>query len=119
MNVYFDAVSNLVIPLNQDLDKRGLDLLGECLRALFFDQTKGFGCYSSFELKPYVTTLPNEPVEDDPVEFHYTVAKVHDIKMRYFWDGDGYLEFILPNGKVIFNSDCKCDHGWKISNMKE
>ena len=97
--------------------ERGINLLGEFLRNYFFDQSKGTGCYSTFELNSEVKELPQENIEDWDDVFNpnvkYTVASREGIIMRYYWDGDGYLEFILPNDKIIFNSDCKKDHGWR------
>jgi hypothetical protein len=50
----------------------------------------------------------------------YTCAKMvlpelgGEVIMKYYWDGDGFLSFILPDGKCLTNSDCKKDHVWEI-----
>ena len=100
--------------LTIDLDKilkseYGVNALGETLRAIFFNQSGGLGCYESFKLNEGVEQLPNE-VED---EITYTCASWNGIKMRYYWDGDGYLEFILDEEeRAIYNTDCKKDCNW-------
>jgi len=89
----------------------GINAVGELLRSIFFNQSKGLGCYENFELNPWAKSLLNE-TEDDIV---YTCAEWNGIKMRYFWDGDGYLEFVLDNEeKTIYNDDCK-KLDWKYS----
>lgn len=99
------------------------DAVGEFLRDQFFVQwengkRKGTGCYSTFELQPDVTVLPKEPVDDDP-DMYYDVAlknvQGEQIKMRYYWDGDGLLQFIFEDGVVLENDDCKKDYGWEWS----
>lgn len=110
------------------------NIIGEVLRAKFF-KPGGLGCYEIFNLQDDVKVLPDEPqewfdfnfdppkmVSDRPEpeypEF-YTVAIKDDVKMRYYWDGDGYLEFILPDGSVIYNSDCKKTWGWRRESIQE
>lgn len=94
-----------------------VNALGEILRAIFFDQSKGFGCYGSFDLNEGIETL--EPIttkeDEDTDSITYTCARWNGIVMRYYWDGDGYLEFNLNLGDdgKIFNDDCKKDYGWK------
>lgn len=106
------------------------DILGELLRDRFFNQNPQgcfFGCVSCFELREGVKKEKEEPVEwvdlntdpplirsdiPDPEDPHvYTVATLDGVKMRYYWEGDGYLEFILPDGRILMNDDCKKDHG--------
>ena len=38
-----------------------------------------------------------------------------NIECRYYWDGDGILVFILPDGKCLVNPDCKKDHDWYLT----
>jgi len=42
-----------------------------------------------------------------------------EIECRYFWDGDGTLIFILPEGKYLINTDCKKDHDWRCVDSPE
>lgn len=42
-----------------------------------------------------------------------------EIECRYYWDGDGTLVFILPEGQYLVNSDCKKDHGWYLTEDPE
>ena len=89
----------------------GINAVGELLRNIFFNQSKGFGCYENFELNPWVKPLPHE--ENKEGNMIYTCAEWNGIKMRYFWDGDGFLEFLLDNeGRAIYNDDCK-KQDWK------
>jgi len=50
------------------------------------------------------------------VELH---AVEVEIECRYFWDGDGVLVFILPDGQYLVNPDCKKDHGWYLTEDPE
>lgn len=101
---------------------RDANALGEAFRNEFFNQDKGeFGCYSTFELRQGVfgERKQKETFDEDDewrIEVEWTIAhKYIDNKfvtMRYYWDGDGYLSFDLPNGLTLANSDCKKNHGW-------
>jgi len=95
--------------------------LGESLRNAFFNQNENnFGCYSTFELREDVEELPEEIVE---LSFYntYTVpvrcfSKLVDNKkviMKYWWDGDGTLEFHFEDGSYLYNGDCKKDYVWE------
>lgn len=103
--------------------------LGEALRNEFFQQdlregafgqvVPSFGCYSTFELRDGVEELPDEDVYngDEIDEYNvWTCAKKiiqgKEVKMRYYWDGDGTLQFILPRGWVLENTDCKKNNHW-------
>ena len=91
------------------------DLVGEVLRDRFFLQDQSqhlYGCYSTFKLRQEVQSLPPEPVEDDP-SMVWTRAERDGILMRYYWDGDGTLEFVFPDGARVRNTDCKKDHAWE------
>ena len=99
---------------------------GEYLRGLFFDQSDGkYGCYSTFNLNNGVLKLPDETIvisdeETDPYDWYddnwtWTKAELNGIVMRYHWDGDGTLEFILPDGSMLSNDDCKKDYNWAYS----
>lgn len=115
------------------------NLVGEHLRHLFFDQNRigpnyTLGCYSTFKLRENVVELPKQPVpewgiasydaekpivvNDDSCENRFTCAELETlggkIKMLYYWDGDGFLSFILPDGSYLYNSDCKKDYRWEL-----
>lgn len=104
------------LPVND----RNANLLGEILRELFFDQTQGYGCYSTFDLNPSVEVLPNRPDPDDKfILWKRATLNVDGILvlMEYYWDGDGNLEFSWQeNGKSILlvNGDCKKDYRWEF-----
>ena len=98
-------------------------VFGECLRHLFFEQDEGYGCYSTFDVRDGVKSLPDEPVyfedeDDEPIYiykcFEAEVEGLGVVKMAYYWDGDGTLEFRLPDGKELINSDCKKDYTWEF-----
>jgi hypothetical protein len=93
--------------------------LGEALRNSFFDQSKGYGCYSTFELRSDVYGNRDEIREDN--ECWKTASKIFNeyiIKMCYHWGGDGKLEFqFWKNWEFLFkliNDDCKKDYNWEI-----
>src|SRR5688572_18211850 len=78
------------------------------------------GCYSSFEYLPEVQELPDE-IEtwkstwggaeyEEKITWHS--AKWNEIVCRWYWDGDGYVEFIFPDGSVLHNGDIKNDDDW-------
>jgi hypothetical protein len=102
------------------------DFIGEFLRDSFFDQSKGKGCYETFDLKEDVENLPDESIDtsdwdsnwiDNNIEYVYRCAKkVIDDKvviMKYYWDGDGVLEFHFEDGSILENNDCKCSYDWE------
>lgn len=94
--------------------------VGEILRSKFF--AEGYGCYSCFDWAKDVKPLPFEYVEcDSDIEEEYRMTyacaelTTDDtvVKCRYFWDGDGELQFIFPDGSCLINDDCKKDYRWK------
>lgn len=123
----------MIVDIN-NLASIDYDLCGEILRGIFFDQSAGTGCYVSFDLNKNVEELPPLPVpwwdlvegkmqlvtdrpsSNDPCD-SYTRARVKTqngyVEMRYVWDGDGILLFVLEDGSVLYNHDCKKAHGWK------
>ena len=117
------------------------DAIGEALRSLFFDEklTRGrgghrdyreTGCYSTFDWQKDVEELEQQPVvfevDGRPEEVIMwtrgrkniapvpTELDLRQVECRYYWDGDGTLEFVLPDGSVLRNDDCKKDHGWAV-----
>jgi hypothetical protein len=94
--------------------------VGEFLRDIFFYQSKGeYGCYTTFDVRAFVNPLPDEEIEgiedyiEAPDNLHWTVYEYNGIKMRYYWDGDGTLEFILSDDRILSNTDCKKSHNWE------
>lgn len=89
--------------------------VGELLRDLFFDQNRGYGCYSTFDLRGGILTLP--PVQNG--EERWTLAMYMDpelkVTMGYWWDGDGSLAFLIQTPEsthLLYNSDCKKSSYW-------
>ena len=111
--------------------KTNPDILGETLRDEFFKQElkhtrhgdyRQLGCYDTFELKDDVTPLPDELLDEEyPEDGIYHVFKKtidgQEIIMKYFWDGDGELEFFFKGG-MISNDDCKKTYGWTFYDEK-
>ncbi len=95
------------------------DAVGELLRGRFFNTPHdGVGCYSHFDWAESVEGLPSEPVECDPLYddgdgLAWTRGIMDGIECRWYWDGDGTLEFVFPDGSFLSNDDCKKDHFWK------
>lgn len=96
------------------------DTVGEFCRDRFFNQSDGkLGCYSTFDLRSSVYSLPK--VKDvDGLVWHRAALK--DLCneqhgeltiMEYMWDGDGCLRFIFSNGAILENTDCKHTNGWE------
>jgi hypothetical protein len=82
---------------------------------MFFNQSTGlYGCYSTFELNDDVEEMPPEPVGGEWNDgLSWTRARLDAIEMRWYWDGDGVLEFRLPDGSWLSNTDCKKDYIWE------
>jgi hypothetical protein len=109
------------------------NVVGEYLRSKFFDETQGMGCYETFALNADAVSLPKEPVpsweisgeNDDALLVYdsemgeFTRAELDGIIMEYYWDGDGFLAFILDDGRYLVNSDCKKRYVWESLESKE
>ena len=102
------------------------DTAGEYLRSVFFDQGPlnnhtALGCYSTFVLRPSIEELPDEPLSErcrDPdYPMSWTCARDPETRvvMRYYWDGDGVLQFTFPDGLVLYNNDCKKTYCWEVN----
>lgn len=91
------------------------EFFGEYLRNEFFDQSKGFGCYSTFETRSGVIRLSDQYDPEEEITwqcFRKTINDV-DVDMKYYWDGDGTLCFNFPDGSGLFNNDCKKSSTWE------
>lgn len=115
------------------------DSYGEMLRTHFF-VGKGFGCYSTFEVRTEFQTVDkdsalgkaalkclfsdchwyNEPETD---EYKQEIARAHVLStpthiVAWWWDGDGTLVVgDIDNGRIsraAINDDCKKDRYWKF-----
>ena len=97
------------------------NVVGEYLRDQFFNQSKGKrGCYSTFESNENVVELDKESIDEDydnlNIYYHVFSKEIDNEKiiMKYYWDGDGTLEFHFEDGTQIFNNDCKKDYCWEF-----
>ena len=91
------------------------NMLGEILRDKFFDQNDNtVGCYNTFILRPEAKKMPDEVQKEDCITWTCATLDFNGliVKMRYFWDSDGELEFSLPDC-LLYNYDCKKTHIWK------
>jgi hypothetical protein len=95
------------------------NIVGELLRNEFFNQYNGkLGCYSTFDVNTDVKDLPRETVfgvDDDEIMYNVFEKTVDGqrVVMKYYWDGDGTLEFHFEDGNFISNDDCKKDYVWE------
>jgi hypothetical protein len=94
------------------------NIVGEILRDMFFDQSRGLGCYSSFTLKENVVDLPLEKIDrpyaaKEEEDLFWKKATTDGVVMRYFWCSVGVLEFIFEDGSSLKNWDCKKDYLWE------
>lgn len=89
--------------------------VGELLRKEFFKDDGSAWC--TYDWQDDVEELPQEEVECDPLDpdesFYWHRGKKNDIECRWFWDHDGTLEFLFPDGSFLVNSDCKKDYRWE------
>ena len=97
--------------------------LGEYLRNEFFNQDKGeYGCYSTFEIRSGVKKLPSESIEYEYKLEYFVFEKIvlnSKVIMKYFWDGDGTLEFHFDDETYLYNGDCKKDYRWVYMDKDE
>lgn len=98
------------------------DTAGEYLRSVFFDQgplhsRTALGCYSTFELRDGIEPLPDhlQRSGDWPITWRRARQPETGIVMRYYWDGDGVLEFLFPDGTRLVNRDCGKTYGWEAN----
>lgn len=140
--------STLALILRQYADscRHSPDALGEILRAWAF-VGEGFGCYSTFEVRPEFNL-----VEAGPREFRFLWGRDYrrgdtkknswgycdadalkeiswyahpcGIEMGWHWDGDGNLAFYVPELEdkhydgSLHNSDCKKNYDWKFGERR-
>ena len=57
----------------------------------------------------------NEFAENEDLLEIWTRAELNGVIMEYFWDGDGFLQFIFPDGSILSNNDCKKSNRWEWS----
>lgn len=102
-----------------DTERDSPNVIGEFLRGKFWDQSPNkhyphgrTGCYSSFDYNADVEPLWLEKEEDGWNYIEWNCARWDDVKCRWYWDGDGTIEFLFPDGTVLENTDCKKDYGW-------
>ena len=113
------------------------DAVGEYLRSKFFDEKsrpygdghtyKETGCYDTFDWQKDVTPMDMTSVDtsnslgDDDLGWTRGSKLISTddipviIECWYYWDGDGTLGFLLPDGQFLCNTDCKKDHGWYLA----
>jgi|688.fasta_scaffold04876_39 hypothetical protein len=107
-------IKGISVPIDVN-DIEDPNLLGESLRDLFFGTEKGRGCYENFEVEPGVEYLGEERDPTDYTDPEYAVVyktyQFENIKMMYYWDGDGTLIFILGD-RTLMNNDCKKNYIW-------
>ena len=116
-----------------ELDTNNMDDLneiGEMMRSKFFGHYdpikqigKGLGCYSNFEFEDGIEEHLLKPdqypdfldfLKDCPaIKVVYGEHKEDDIRCWWFWEGDGFLMFELPDGTIIENCDCKKTTCWQ------
>lgn len=99
-----------------DTETSPANAVGEFLRSQFWDQSgdRGYGCYSNFDYQDGVEVLPLEENKDGwGGQIEWKCARWNGVKCRWYWDGDGLLQFIFPDGAVLENSDCKKDYTWE------
>lgn len=102
------SLSESILSLIQDPN-----VIGEILRDKFFKQDREngkLGCYSTFELREDVKQLPDENNYDEGI--NVTVSKLDDVIMKYYWCGDGTLQFFFDDGQILSNYDAKKTYNW-------
>ena len=109
--------------------ERNPNAVGEYLRSDFFRQDAAgeFGCYTTFDWREDVENL--DPLRVDPRIWEdakdeidilmWARGRKNSIECRWYWDGDGVLVFILPDGSVLVNDDCKKDNRWVLHSSWE
>jgi len=125
------ALTERKMRMNLNIDpKKNPNMVGEFLRNAFFKEEyetflgkkyRKTGCYSVFELADDVVELPGEPIDKEyPEDGNYHVSKKmingQEVIMKYYWDGDGVLEFHFSDGSILGNDDCKKDYNWEYFN---
>ncbi len=106
------ATQEIISRREQEAIEYNAKIIGETMRSYFFGTEKGYGCYSNFEY----AIDDKEVIEKDENEnsVHNITCSKTGVKCRWYWDGDGYLEFIFPDGTIVSNNDCKKDYKWTL-----
>ena len=118
--------------LTIETDTASPDTVGEYLRDWAF--TEEVGCYSCFDLidgfkevhygaldskmLDYFLDCCEECQEEVKAYASFYIYEGSDpmlwgTQVGWFWDGDGDLAFLLPDGSLFTNSDCKKDYTWE------
>jgi hypothetical protein len=122
-------MTDLVVRL--DIETCDPDILGEALRSLTFTG-KGFGCYSTFDLREDAAPLGGEWAKQimQYEDGWWGTTRSEDfsgysfrhegimVECYWMWDGDGHLMYRLSDKghrflRAVENTDCKKDYGWK------
>ena len=106
----------LFIPA-QEITVKDPNAMGELLRAMFFRDHDGenhVGGYTTMDWADKVRPLERILVDPEDEEFpmYWTRGELEGIECRWYWDGDGTLEFEFPDGGILSNTDCKKDYRW-------
>jgi hypothetical protein len=105
----------LSIPVND----RTKNFVGEILRELFFDQSRGMGGYDSFDLLPGVVELPDTKgtywEDEEKVVWHNAmlVTNTDTIEMSYIRNDEHVLIFKFGD-YVLTNGDAAVDYTWEL-----
>src|SRR4051812_10905638 len=97
--------------IDLEINNQNANAVGELLRNEFFDQTKGMGCYETFDWRSDVTPLPDEIEEDGDTYLWRKGVKNFQgnrVVCVWMWDGDGTLEFHIYGDKeciYLLNTD--------------
>lgn len=134
-----DAMESVNNARLNDVEIENPDSYGEMLRSNFF-VGEGFGCYSTFELRPEFRIVDKEsPLgktalrclfsdfywysEPESLEYKTEVSRAHIFATQnhvvaWWWDGDGTLVVGDINAgsisRAAINDDCKKDRYWKF-----
>jgi hypothetical protein len=129
LNAYLQKKSVIAEILNMKIKLSSIKndcILGEVLRDISFK--KYLGCYSCFELEKGFKEIPESSNDvliakevmnyTGKVQFHAYKNSKLNLKIFWFWDGDGILLFEL-DGKMLINSDCKSIYDWEEIECQE
>lgn len=105
--------------------EQDLDMFCELIRTCVFQEH--LGCYSCFDL---VEGFEEQDPKKIPLLIRTLLAgssaknsneisrmcwykdSERQLDVYWYWDGDGTLVFQLPDGTIVYNTDCKCSYDW-------